>query len=173
MILLGIGANLPSPRHGPPRATCEAALAALECGQVAIVRRSRWFHAAPVPPSDQPWYVNGVAAAETALPPVDLLALLKGVERQFGRVHAVRDAPRVLDLDLIAYGDLVRWEEPVLPHPRMSGRAFVLLPLAEVAPGWRHPVLGKTVEALIEDLHPGQVVRPLGDEDGSPAPDDD
>lgn len=169
MIFLGIGANLPSPRHGPPRATCEAALAALEREQVAILKRSRWFHTAPVPPSDQPWYVNGVAAVETTVPPADLLALLKGVERQFGRVRAVRDAPRVLDLDLIAYGDLVRREEPVLPHPRMSGRAFVLLPLAEVAPGWRHPVLGETVEALIEALHPGQVARPFGDYDDRPA----
>lgn len=173
MILLGIGANLSSPSHGPPRATCEAALSALDCEKVSISRRSRWYHTAPVPPSDQPWYVNGVAMVETALPPVDLLALLQGVERQFGRVRTVRDAPRVLDLDLLAYGDLVRRAEPVLPHPRMSDRAFVLLPLAEVAPGWRHPVLGRTVEALIQDLHPGQAARPLGDEDGTPASDDD
>ncbi len=170
MILLGIGANLPSPRHGPPRATCEAALAALECDQVAVVRHSRWFHTAPVPPSDQPWYVNGVAAVETALAPAELLALLKGLERQFGRVSAVRDAPRVLDLDLLAYGDLVQREDPILPHPRMSRRAFVLLPLADVAPGWRHPELGKTVETLIGDLHPGQVARPFDDTDDPPAP---
>ncbi len=170
MILLGIGANLPSPRHGPPRATCEAALAALDGSGIAVGRRSRWYRTAPVPASAQPWYVNAVAALETGLAPDALLHTLLGLEYRFGRVRGGPNAGRVLDLDLLAHGDLVRREAPVLPHPRMAQRAFVLLPLAEVAPGWRHPVSGESVEALIARLPPGQVAIPFDDSEGGPAP---
>lgn len=152
MILLGIGSNLSSRSHGPPLATCKAAVAAINCENVGIVKCSRWYRTAPVPASDQPWYVNGVAVVETTLSPGDLLAFLQGLERRFGRVRTVRNASRILDLDLLAYGDLVRQEKPVLPHPRMGNRGFVLVPLGEVAPGWHHPVLGKAVESLIDEL---------------------
>lgn len=163
LILLGVGANLPSPHDKSPRQTCEAALAALDSGVIAIVSRSRWYRTAPVPPSDQPWYVNGVAVIDTAISPAELLDRLKSLERQFGRTDTVRNAARVLDMDLLAYGELVQEDEPILPHPRMSGRAFVLFPLVEVAPGWRHPVEGKTVESLIEELPPGQTAEPIED----------
>lgn len=161
-VLIGLGANLPSP-SGSPRATCEAALDALRAAEVTIVRCSRWYNSAPVPPSSQPWFVNGVAAVETALDPVALLALLREIERRFGRVRDKPGAPRKLDLDLLDYRGQVRPGEPPpeLPHPRMHGRAFVLLPLAEIAPDWRHPRLGGSVEALIDALPPGQAVEPL------------
>lgn len=163
-VLIGLGANLPSSR-GAPRATCEAALEALGEAGVKVVRRSRWYRSAPLPPSPQPqpWFVNGVAAVETALDPVALLALLREIERRFGRVRDKPGAARELDLDLLDYRGQVRPGEPPpeLPHPRMHGRAFVLLPLAEVAPDWRHPRLGGSVEALIDALPPGQAVEPL------------
>ncbi|MCB2101133.1 MAG: 2-amino-4-hydroxy-6-hydroxymethyldihydropteridine diphosphokinase [Rhodobacterales bacterium] len=156
-ILVAVGANLPHPRHGPPLATCRAALAALEGAGVALVARSRWYRTAPVPVSDQPWYVNGVAAVETALDPRALLALLHAVEADFGRVRAERNAPRILDLDLLAHGDTVLpGPDLILPHPRLHERAFVLLPLADVAPRWRHPVLGRTVAEMIAALPEGQ-----------------
>lgn len=163
MILIGLGANLPSTGFGPPRATLEAALAELAREGLAVVRRSRWYRSAPVPPSDQPWFVNGVAAVATDLAPAEVLAALHRIEARFGRVRRARDEARVLDLDLLAYDDLVRTEgaPPRLPHPRLHARAFVLLPLAEVAPGWRHPVLGKTVEDLVAELPPDQVAEPL------------
>ena len=129
-----------------------------------VLRRSRWYESAPVPLSDQPWYVNGVAEVETELGPERLLALLHEVEAAFGRVRREANAPRTLDLDLIAYGALVRGEEgppPVLPHPRMAGRAFVLLPLTEILPGWRHPVLGRSAAELAAALPKGQAIRPL------------
>ena len=107
-ILIGLGANLPSPEHGPPVATLEAAVAALAARGLAIRARSRWWESAPVPISDQPWYVNGVVEVETALAPEALLALLHEVEAEFGRHRSVPNAPRVLDLDLLAYGRLVR-----------------------------------------------------------------
>jgi len=160
--LVAIGANLPSPTHGPPRATCEAALAELSRRGLRIVRRSRWYESAPVPLADQPWYVNGVVAVETDLSPEDLLALLHDVERQFGRERRELNAARVLDLDLLTYGDVVRpGPPPILPHPRLSERAFVVLPLADVAPDWRHPVTGQSVADMRRALPAGQAIRPL------------
>ncbi|MBF0248606.1 MAG: 2-amino-4-hydroxy-6-hydroxymethyldihydropteridine diphosphokinase, partial [Alphaproteobacteria bacterium] len=88
MILIGIGANLPSPRFGQPRGTCDAAVEALAAlDGVRVATRSRWFESAPVPISDQPWYVNGVCAVETRLSPDRLLAVLHGIEEDFGRVR--------------------------------------------------------------------------------------
>ena len=171
MILIGLGANLPSAEHGPPRATLEAALAALEAAGAPITRRSRWYLSRPVPPSEQPWFVNGVAALDTGLGPAPLLSLLHEVERRFGRTRRQRWEARVIDLDLLAYHDLILrpGEEPsglVLPHPRLHERAFVLIPLAELAPDWRHPALGRTVAELISALTVAQVAEPLAEEGG-------
>ena len=154
MILIGLGANLPSPEHGPPQATLAAALAALAAEGVTTLRRSPWYESAPVPPSGQPWYVNAVAEVETALSPLALLAALLEVEAGFGRVRGARNAARTVDLDLLDYRGLVTGpdEPPALPHPRLHERAFVLLPLCDLAPGWRHPASGRTVEALIRAL---------------------
>jgi 2-amino-4-hydroxy-6-hydroxymethyldihydropteridine diphosphokinase len=164
MIFIGIGANLPS-SHGDPRATCERAVEALAAAGLKIVARSRWYESAPVPMSDQPWYVNGVVAVETAAKPSELLALLHKVEAAFGRQRRKRNEARVLDLDLLAYHDEVspRGDDAlVLPHPRLQERAFVLLPLAELAPDWRYPASGEPIAALIAKLDPGQQTRALG-----------
>jgi len=163
-ILVAIGSNLPSPEIGSPRATCEAALAELARRGVRIVKRSRWYESAPVPPSDQPRFVNGVVAVDTSLSPADLLALLHETERRFGRERREVNEPRILDLDLIAYGELRQSEAPpLLPHPRMHERAFVLLPLSDVAPEWRHPVDGRSLSEMVRALPPGQSIRPLAD----------
>jgi 2-amino-4-hydroxy-6-hydroxymethyldihydropteridine diphosphokinase len=160
MILLGLGANLPS-RYGPPEAGLAAALDMIEAEGVKVVNRSRFYRSAPVPASDQPWYVNAVASVATALSTRELLALLHRIESSFGRERRERNEPRSLDLDLLAYDDRVETGEgggPILPHPRLHERAFVLLPLRDIAPGWCHPSLGRTVEELIESLPPGQKV---------------
>jgi 2-amino-4-hydroxy-6-hydroxymethyldihydropteridine diphosphokinase len=162
MILIALGANLPSPAGGPQQ-TLEAALERLEASGVHIAARSRWYRTAPVPVSDQPWFVNGVARVETALEPAALLMLLRQVEEAFGRQRTMPNAARTLDLDIIDYDNRVEnTAELTLPHPRMQDRAFVLLPLAELAPDWRHPTLGKTVENLISALSPEQKAEPLG-----------
>ena len=165
MILIGLGANLAHPDLGTPRATCEAALTALAAAGVGLCRRSRWYQSAPMPPSDQPWYVNGVVAVEVGLAPVGLLALLHRVEAALGRVRGAVNAARVIDLDLLDYDGLVRPgpEPPILPHPRLGERAFVLKPLAEIAPDWRHPVTGASVAALIRALPAGAVAEPLAE----------
>lgn len=161
MILIGLGANLPS-AAGQPRATLVAALRRLDESGVRVVACSRWYRTAPVPVSDQPWFVNGVARVETGLDPLGLLGRLRAIEREFGRERTVRNAARTLDLDIIDYeGRIETSADLILPHPRMQDRAFVLLPLAEIAPGWRHPVSGKTVETLISDLPPGQTAAPI------------
>lgn len=161
MILIGIGGNLPSAAGGPA-ATCQAALDRLVEGELRLLARSPWYESAPVPASDQPWFVNGVVRVETELGPEALLARLHAIEAEFGRARTEVNAARPLDLDLLAYGDLVRaGPGPVLPHPRMHSRAFVLLPLRDVAPHWTHPATGLSVDALIAGLAPGQLIRPL------------
>lgn len=164
MILIGIGSNLPSEIAGPPLETGEAALAALAGEDIRLLARSRWYRSAPVPASDQPDYVNGVALVESAHDPVALLAALQRIETAFGRQRGPMNAARTLDLDILAYGDLVRrnGQPPTLPHPRLQGRAFVLLPMAEVAPDWRHPESGLGLAELIVALADPDSARPIG-----------
>ncbi|MGE3477476.1 MAG: 2-amino-4-hydroxy-6-hydroxymethyldihydropteridine diphosphokinase [Rhodospirillaceae bacterium] len=158
MILIGVGANLPS-AAGSPRQTCEAALVHLGRLGVVIAARSPWYETAPVPVSDQPWFVNAVARVETRLSPAGLLAALHLTEAAFGRLRTVTNAARTLDLDLLAYRDEVRTGgAPLLPHPRLHERAFVLFPLRDLAPAWRHPILGETAENLAARL-PEQGIR--------------
>jgi len=175
MIVIAIGANLPGPA-GSARANCEAALVALDAAGVRIKQRSRWYRSPPWPPSGhgaaQPWYVNGVALVETALGPVDLLRTLHAIEQRFGRVRTkdTVNAARPLDLDLIDYEGMVReTEAPILPHPRLDARAFVLKPLADIAPNWRHPRTGCFVKDLLDALPSEAVAEPLPEVlDGAP-----
>lgn len=156
-ILVALGANLPS-RFGLPRETIEAAYRRLEERGIGIAARSRLWLTEPVPVSDQPWFHNAVCRVETRLSPRLLLTLLHEVEAEFGRRRGVVNAARSLDLDLLAYGGMIIEPEQgvTLPHRRLAERAFVLLPLRDVAPDWRHPVSGKGIETMIAELPAGQ-----------------
>jgi dihydropteroate synthase len=149
MILIALGANLPSLEGGPAE-TLRRAVARLAARGLTIVARSRLYLTEPVPRSRQPWYANQAIAVDTRLSPHDLLGALQAVELEFGRERSERNAARTLDLDLIAYDD-IRLDTPdlILPHPRMQERAFVLAPLADIAPAWRHPDGGATVETML------------------------
>jgi 2-amino-4-hydroxy-6-hydroxymethyldihydropteridine diphosphokinase len=158
MILIGVGGNLPS-ETGSPLETCEAALVHLGRLGVVVTRRSPWYETAPVPVSDQPWFINAVASVETALSAPGVLAALHLTEAAFGRMRSLTNAARTIDLDLLDYHGEVRGEgAPLLPHPRLQERAFVLFPLRDLAPEWRHPVLGETAANLATRL-PNQGVR--------------
>ena len=159
MIFIGIGSNLPS-SHGGPLATCEAALEGLAPHGISVLARSPWYESAPVPVSDQPWFINGVAQIACDLEPFDLLARLHQVEAHFGRVRGAQGAARILDLDLLGYHQIIRTDGlPLLPHPKLHERAFVLLPLRDIAPAWCHPALGITAADLALRLPRGQDVR--------------
>src|SRR5437764_5876484 len=130
---VALGANL-----GDRAATLRAAVAALrQSPGISAVRSSSFFETEPVGgPPGQPPYLNAAAELVTTLDPAALLALLLEIEERFGRVRSESNAPRTLDLDLLLYDDLVRaGPDPVVPHPRMHERRFVLEPLAEIAPG--------------------------------------
>ena len=161
MIVIALGANLPSERFGPPRATLDAALERLAQAGVVPAARSAWYESAPVPPSDQPWFVNGVARVETTLEAPAVLETLHGVEAALGRQRGVANAARAVDLDLLDYHGRVTAPDawPRLPHPRLAERAFVVLPLAELAPAWRHPVSGLSAAELAARLPAGQTCR--------------
>jgi 2-amino-4-hydroxy-6-hydroxymethyldihydropteridine diphosphokinase len=142
-----------------PLASCRAAAEALRSlPSLRLQALSRWYRTAPMPPSGQPDYVNGVARLEGAAEPARLLAQIQAIEARAGRRRGVANAARTLDLDIIAIDDLVRdAPDPVLPHPRAHQRAFVLVPLADVEPAWRHPLLQRCVRRLIEELPPQSI----------------
>ena len=159
-ILIGIGANLSPDGYSTPREGCEAAIAGLSQLDIDVLAVSPWYETAPVPVSDQPWFNNAVIAATTAMTALDTLAALHSIEAGFGRVRTVRNAARVLDLDLLDYGGQTFDDEHIsIPHPRLHERAFVLLPMRDVAPGYRHPVSGLGIEDLIAALPDNQQIR--------------
>ncbi|OYY41127.1 MAG: 2-amino-4-hydroxy-6-hydroxymethyldihydropteridine diphosphokinase [Rhodospirillales bacterium 24-66-33] len=161
---MGAGANLPHPSYASPRETLQAALLELDRRQAHVLRYSHWYRTAPVPASDQPWYVNVVGEVATSLGADELLAVLHEIEDLFGRVRSVPNAARLIDLDLLDYrGEIARPgpSRATLPHPRMTGRAFVLRPLADLAPDWRHPVSGASVRDLLKALPPDQIAEPF------------
>lgn len=167
--LIAMGANQPS-EQGSPSDTLNAALALLEARGVKIDARSQWMASPAWPAGSRPDYVNGAAKVSCTMSPTALLSVLHKVEAILGRVRGgARWAARPCDLDLIASGSMVApnaavWrhveaappETPrdtlLLPHPQMHRRAFVLKPLAEIAPGWRHPIFGQTITEMLSFL---------------------
>ncbi len=158
MILIAIGSNLPHADR-PPLETCRWAASELDdIPGLRLRGLSRWYRTAPIPASDQPDYINGVAHLSGHLEPAALLAALQGIEASAGRERGAPNAARTLDLDIVAMGTLLRDPpDPILPHPRAHLRGFVLLPLRDVAPRWVHPRLGMSVDRLIAALPDQQV----------------
>ena len=147
-VIIALGSNRRHGRHGSPAQILRAAIIAMGRAGVKVGKVSRLRATAPVGPK-QRGYVNAALRGTTALPPADLLAALHGIEAAFGRRRRRKWGPRVLDLDLIAYGRLVtRSAGLVLPHPEMHRRSFVLDPLCDIYPDWRHPQLGLSAQQL-------------------------
>jgi 2-amino-4-hydroxy-6-hydroxymethyldihydropteridine diphosphokinase len=185
LALVALGANLPLD-GAAPETTLSRALASLVANGVSPVAVSRFFRTPCFPAGAGPDYVNAACSvripAETS--PHDMLALLHRIEDEFGRKRHFRWGMRTLDLDLIAFGDSVfpdaemqtQWrnlpaadqarlapDRLILPHPRLQDRAFVLIPLADVAPDWCHPLLGLTVAQMADRLDPADraAIQPL------------
>lgn len=156
-VLLGLGANL-----GDPLAQLARAVELLG-RQVELRAVSSVYRTEPVGHADQPDFLNLVVVGWTGLAPAELLAAMQEIETVLGRRRSFPNAPRVIDIDLLAYGDRVmRTLTLILPHPRMHLRGFVLHPLAEIAPHWRHPVLGGNADELMRLLSRTERVESLG-----------
>lgn len=156
---------MPVPGIGTRRDVVIAAVEAIDANDINVIDLSPWYQTAPVPVSGQPDFINGVISVETALSAIDLLARFHEIEDAFGRIRGVVNAARTLDLDLLDYrgtivcppGGLADGPDGLtLPHPRLQDRAFVLMPLYDLAPDWIDPRDGRSISELIESLPPGQ-----------------
>lgn len=154
---ISLGSNL-----GESPTILEKALQTLEQTSGIIIENiSNWYETVPVGPA-QPNYINGCAILQTELSPENLLSILLEIEIKFGRVRAERWGARTLDLDLILYENLIlNTPQLQIPHPRMSERAFVLLPLAEIAPNWIEPVTGKTIAELLKKIDISGILKKI------------
>jgi 2-amino-4-hydroxy-6-hydroxymethyldihydropteridine diphosphokinase len=147
MILIGLGSNVSGP-WGSPRDTVLRALHELDGHGTQLLAASGLVETAPFGKVNQPSFVNAAARIATAMPPETLMLHLHDIERHAGRRRRLRWGPRTLDLDLLDYHGLIRRGRLLLPHPGIAERDFVLTPLMEIAPGWRHPVTRQSAKAM-------------------------
>lgn len=155
MIIIALGSNRSGP-WGSPQATVERALRHLDRDGLRLVKVSRLLVSSPFGRTNQPPFVNAVAEIATRLPPAALMQKLHAIEKQAGRRRLLRWGPRTLDIDLLDYHGLVSapGQRLRLPHPGIAARIFVLKPLAEIAPGWKHPVSHRSAAMLLRRLDP-------------------
>jgi 2-amino-4-hydroxy-6-hydroxymethyldihydropteridine diphosphokinase len=146
---LGLGSNL-----GDRQGNIDEAIRRLEATEgIAVTRRSSTLDTAPVGGPEQPRYLNAACEVETALSPHELLRAALRIERQMGRRRTVRWGPRIIDIDILLFGELIIEDaDLVVPHPRLAERGFVLAPLAEIAPKLRHPATGEAIEAMFQAI---------------------
>ena len=157
-VFLSLGSNI-----GDRAENIARAVVALAEHGVHVTRQSSLYETEPVDFLDQEWFLNGVIEAQTDLAPRDLMAVLLAVERSLGRERTLSKGPRIIDIDILLFGD-AEMKEPQLeiPHPRMTARRFVLVPFAEIAPETRHPVLQKSIAALLQETPDQSEVRIFG-----------
>lgn len=165
-VYLALGSNL-----GDRSGTLERAAGLLGERGIPVARLSGLYETAPVGDTGQPWFLNAAAEAHTGLPPRLALETCLAIERALGRDRTAPDfrpgGPRTLDLDLLLYGEKkIREEGLEIPHPRLHLRRFVLVPLAEIAPGLVHPLLGRSVRDLLADCPDASEVRPYREPPG-------
>ena len=145
LIYLGLGSNI-GDRYG----LLQQAILKLNESGITVKRTSSYWETEPVGYTDQPWFVNLVVEATSALPPLQLLKILKQIEATLGRTPTIQNGPREIDIDVLLYNqEILESRALTIPHPRFHERKFVLEPLAELAPQLRHPILGKSISQLL------------------------
>jgi len=155
IVYLGLGSNI-----GDREKNLREAIRLLEESGVKVTKISSLYETEPVDYLDQPWFLNAVLEANTELPADKLLAVLRGIEAQMGSKKAIAKGPRLIDLDILLYGDAaIDTPDLQVPHPRMLQRNFVLVPLAEIAPALRHPSWHAAASALLAHSPDKSVVR--------------
>jgi 2-amino-4-hydroxy-6-hydroxymethyldihydropteridine diphosphokinase len=161
VIAIALGANLPS-KVGSPLETLQSVIRQFPEFDIRVKGVSHWYETTPVPASDQPLYVNGVASVETKANPETLLNILQSIEDSHGRARRELNAARTLDLDILDFEGRIEVGPPILPHPRLENRAFVLIPLRDIAPKWQHPVSGLGIDTLVSNLADLGEIRRIG-----------
>jgi 2-amino-4-hydroxy-6-hydroxymethyldihydropteridine diphosphokinase len=158
---IGFGSNV-----GDGIRNCRQALEAIGSDpRIRLVQHSPLYRTEPVGKRDQDWFINGVAAVETSMTPGELLGFLLSIEDRMGRVRKEKWGPRIIDLDILFYGDMVLDENNLqIPHPRLQERKFVLVPLNDIAPDLIHPVFRQTVSKLLSQLKSEEIVMPASED---------
>jgi 2-amino-4-hydroxy-6-hydroxymethyldihydropteridine diphosphokinase len=156
IVYIALGSNL-----GDRAGMLERAIAAMNSAGISVVRQSSLYVTEPVGAPGQGWFLNAVVEAETSLLPLQLLHALLKIERELGRRRLTPHGPRAIDVDILFYGSsVIRSRELEVPHPRLTERRFVLIPLAQLAPDFRHPVLHKSINQLLAETPDRSEARP-------------
>jgi 2-amino-4-hydroxy-6-hydroxymethyldihydropteridine diphosphokinase len=156
IVYIALGSNL-----GDRAGMLERAIAAMNSAGISVVRQSSLYVTEPVGAPGQGWFLNAVVEAETLLLPLQLLHALLKIERELGRRRLTPHGPRAIDLDILFYGSsVIRSRDLEVPHPRLTERRFVLIPLAQLAPDFRHPVSHKSINQLLAETPDRSEARP-------------
>ena len=158
---IAMGANLKSDLNLTLKENLEIALNMFQGYDLNVLKVSNWYKTQPIPISNQPWFINAVIKISTKKSPKELLETLQTIEKLFGRKRNILNGPRTLDLDIIDYNGLIENNDPILPHPRMHIRKFVLIPLQDIEPNWVHPIMQKNIKFLIKKQKDDQKIIKL------------
>tara|TARA_B100001175_G_C19163066_1_gene473789 strand:- start:19 stop:513 length:495 start_codon:yes stop_codon:yes gene_type:complete len=160
-IFISVGSNIPKDKSLSLIDNCKKAINSLKKYNIFLVRVSNWYKTEPIPVSGQPWFVNSVIEIKTMLTSKQTLNSLHEIESSYGRIRAQKNESRTLDLDIIDFNNEISNFSPILPHPRMHKRLFVLYPLVELSPNWVHPILNQNINTLINNISYKQKIQRL------------